>query len=111
MASVAAPVTTLPEIQEFEVPSGTHPHDVAPAPDGTVWFTAQATGQLGQLDRMREAGSKQVAFVIEEHLRLVDQPPERGGMHDAIPIALVFGAGRRGRFVPVMRHEVPGQGA
>ncbi|MCQ3931155.1 MAG: lyase [Chloroflexi bacterium] len=38
------------EITEFPVQSGSHPHDVAPAPDGTVWFTAQRTGALGRLD-------------------------------------------------------------
>jgi virginiamycin B lyase len=32
------------------VPAGSHPHDVAPAPDGTVWYTAQRTGELGRLD-------------------------------------------------------------
>jgi virginiamycin B lyase len=32
------------------VPVGSHPHDVAPAPDGTVWYTAQAVGELGRLD-------------------------------------------------------------
>jgi virginiamycin B lyase len=37
-------------MQEYDVPAGTHPHDVAPAPDGTVWYTAQATGELGRLD-------------------------------------------------------------
>jgi virginiamycin B lyase len=37
-------------IQEYDVPAGTHPHDVAPAPDGTVWYTAQITGALGKLD-------------------------------------------------------------
>ncbi|MBX3081635.1 MAG: lyase [Anaerolineae bacterium] len=37
-------------IQEYPVPAGSHPHDVAPAPDGTVWYTAQATGELGRLD-------------------------------------------------------------
>ena len=37
-------------IQEFPVPAGTHPHDVAPAPDGGVWYTAQNTGALGRLD-------------------------------------------------------------
>jgi virginiamycin B lyase len=37
-------------LQEYPVPPGTHPHDVAPAPDGTVWYTAQATGELGRLD-------------------------------------------------------------
>jgi virginiamycin B lyase len=37
-------------IQEYDVPPGSHPHDVAPAPDGTVWYTAQATGELGWLN-------------------------------------------------------------
>src|SRR5215208_8024449 len=37
-------------IQEFPVPAGSHAHDVAPAPDGTVWYTAQAAGELGRLD-------------------------------------------------------------
>ena len=37
-------------IQEYPVPAGSHPHDVAPAPDGTVWYTAQASGELGRLD-------------------------------------------------------------
>src|SRR5271165_7246541 len=35
---------------EFALPEGSGPHDVAPAPDGTVWFTAQAAGALGRLD-------------------------------------------------------------
>jgi virginiamycin B lyase len=37
-------------VREYPVPAGSHPHDVAPAPDGTVWYTAQATGKLGRLD-------------------------------------------------------------
>ncbi len=32
------------------MPPGSHPHDVAPAPDGTVWYTAQRAGALGRLD-------------------------------------------------------------
>lgn len=43
-------VTSKPLIQEFPVPSGSHPHDVAPAKNGSVWYTAQGSGQLGQLD-------------------------------------------------------------
>jgi len=39
-------------IQEYPVPAGSHPHDVAPAPDGTVWYTAQISGALGRLDRV-----------------------------------------------------------
>jgi virginiamycin B lyase len=46
-ASSAAPAL---RVQEYAVPAGTHPHDVAPAPDGTVWYTAQHTGKLGRLD-------------------------------------------------------------
>jgi len=38
------------ELVEYPVPSGSHPHDVAPAQDGTVWYTAQSTGELGRLD-------------------------------------------------------------
>ena len=37
-------------IQEYPVPAGSHPHDIAPAPDGTVWYTSQHTGELGLLD-------------------------------------------------------------
>jgi virginiamycin B lyase len=37
-------------IESFPVPDGAHPHDVAPAPDGTVWYTAQHQGALGRLD-------------------------------------------------------------
>jgi virginiamycin B lyase len=37
-------------MKEFPVPSGSGPHDVAPAADGGVWFTAQRSGQLGWLD-------------------------------------------------------------
>lgn len=58
-APFVAPTATLPPassapvaptIQEYDVPPGSHPHDVAPAPDGTVWYTAQAAGALGRLD-------------------------------------------------------------
>lgn len=37
-------------VRYYDVPKGAHPHDVAPAPDGTVWYTAQAQGALGRLD-------------------------------------------------------------
>ena len=46
----ARPVTRSAEIVEYPVPSGSRPHDVAPAPDGTVWYTAQRAGALGRLD-------------------------------------------------------------
>ena len=37
-------------MQAYAVPKGSHPHDVAPAADGGVWYTAQASGKLGWLD-------------------------------------------------------------
>jgi virginiamycin B lyase len=39
-----------PSFREYPVPPGAHPHDVAPAPDGRVWYTAQGSGALGVLD-------------------------------------------------------------
>jgi len=38
------------KLVEFPVGRGQGPHDVAPAPDGGVWYTAQRTGELGYLD-------------------------------------------------------------
>ena len=38
------------EAREFDVPAGTHPHDVAPAVDGGIWYTGQQNGVLGHLD-------------------------------------------------------------
>jgi virginiamycin B lyase len=35
---------------EFPVTAGSHPHDVAPATDGGVWYTGQGNGTLGHLD-------------------------------------------------------------
>lgn len=37
-------------LKEFPVPPGSHPHDVAPAADGGIWYTAQNVGALGYLD-------------------------------------------------------------
>jgi virginiamycin B lyase len=49
--AMAVPVATHGQtrVQEYVVPSGTRPHDVAPAPDGGVWYTGQGSGDLGHL--------------------------------------------------------------
>lgn len=50
-SSVAAShPSAKPVLQEFSVPTGSRPHDVAPAPDGTIWYTSQGSGELGTLD-------------------------------------------------------------
>jgi len=38
------------QVSYYDVTRGARPHDVAPAPDGTVWYTAQSQGALGILD-------------------------------------------------------------
>ena len=48
-AGAGARPTAYP-VREYPVPSGSHPHDVAPARNGGVWWTAQAVGKLGLLD-------------------------------------------------------------
>jgi virginiamycin B lyase len=59
MTRIAAAIVALavwsaasaePRVSYFPVSSGAHPHDVAAAPDGTVWYTAQSQGALGILD-------------------------------------------------------------
>lgn len=56
--TTSTPSTTQPQqlapqdlvVESFPVPPGSGPHDVAPALDGGVWYTAQHIGELGWLD-------------------------------------------------------------
>ena len=53
LASLAIFSATLgyaAEVRYYPVPKGSRPHDVAPATDGTVWYTSQPKGELGRLD-------------------------------------------------------------
>ncbi len=62
-AAASSPITLFPSpaasttatafpitLQEYDVTHGSHPHDVAPAADGGIWYTAQTAGELGYLD-------------------------------------------------------------
>lgn len=58
-SSTEPPETTAPSqvagelvftTETYRVPSGAHPHDVAVASDGGVWYTGQRNGTLGWLD-------------------------------------------------------------
>lgn len=42
--------TLAAQVQYYPLPPGSGPHDVAPAADGRVWYTAQRQGALGRLD-------------------------------------------------------------
>ena len=52
--TIARPLSAAQEstakVQEYSVPAGSHPHDVAPASDGSVWYVAQGSRELGRLD-------------------------------------------------------------
>jgi virginiamycin B lyase len=51
--STTVPATIPPAeltLESFPVPGGSGPHDVSPAADGGVWYTAQDIGELGWLD-------------------------------------------------------------
>jgi len=50
LLTLAAVAQAEPVLLEYEVPPGSHPHDVAPAVDGGIWYTAQRLGALGHLD-------------------------------------------------------------
>jgi len=47
---VAAGTTRAAEMAFYQLPAGSYPHDVAPAADGTVWFSGQAQGFAGRFD-------------------------------------------------------------
>ena len=53
LSTNSTPDVLAPEsltVEAFPVPAGSRPHDVAPALDGGVWYTAQGLGELGWLD-------------------------------------------------------------
>ena len=46
---LASSFSVAQEVTEYAIPSS-RPHDVAPAPDGGVWYTGQGSGELGRLN-------------------------------------------------------------
>jgi virginiamycin B lyase len=54
-ATLTVPALTVPaafaaQATFYQLPPGAYPHDVAPAADGTVWYSGQAKGILGRFD-------------------------------------------------------------
>jgi virginiamycin B lyase len=57
LAEASSSIANNFSIKEYQVPPASHPHDVASIitnqnNNTIVWFTAQATGQLGKLDKI-----------------------------------------------------------
>src|SRR5437870_12265398 len=50
VSTTAGPAHAKVAMRTFPVLAGAGAHDVYPAADGTVWFTAQSAGKLGRLD-------------------------------------------------------------
>ena len=70
----AAPPAWSAQVAYYQLPSGAYPHDVAPAPDGTVWFTGQSQGFLGRFDPRNGFPFMLKAF-IEVRRRIKDERP------------------------------------
>jgi hypothetical protein len=51
-----------------------------------------AAGDLRHFEAVRQAGTEQIALVIDEDLRLVFEAPESGRVYDAVPVALEVAA-------------------
>src|SRR3954468_20813326 len=49
LAVLAVPATAQ-QVQVYQLPPGSYPHDVAPAPDGKIWYAAQKHGAIGIFD-------------------------------------------------------------
>src|SRR5215203_4478443 len=49
LAALAVPATAQ-QVQVYQLPPGSYPHDVAPAPDGKIWYAAQKHGAIGIFD-------------------------------------------------------------
>jgi len=48
--TVAAGAAQAAQMTFYQLPPGSYPHDVAPAPDGTVWISGQQQGFAGRFD-------------------------------------------------------------
>lgn len=46
----AAHAAQAAQVTYYQLPAGAYPHDVAPAADGTVWYTGQRKGLVGRFD-------------------------------------------------------------
>ena len=60
----------------------------------------ERAGNLRNLESMREPRAIVIAFVINEHLRFVGQPPERSGVDDPVAVPTEGIAGRARRLSP-----------
>src|SRR5712691_8320683 len=90
---LSAAQESAPRIQEYPVPAGSHPHDLAPAPDGGVWYVAQRMGELGRLD----PATGQI-----KRIKLGEKSRPHGVMDDQDKVRLTdFGANALVRFDPV----------
>jgi hypothetical protein len=68
-------------------------------------------GDLGNLERVRESRTEPVALVIDQHLGLVLEAPERGAVDDPIAVALKLAAEARRRLGVTAPRELPSDAA
>ncbi|MGZ5803016.1 MAG: Vgb family protein [Xanthobacteraceae bacterium] len=49
-ALIALDCATAAQVSYYQLPPDAYPHDVAPGPDGVVWYSGQRKGVLGRFD-------------------------------------------------------------
>jgi hypothetical protein len=71
-------------------------------------YTGNRSPDLSDLHRVRQSRSVEVAFVVDEDLRLINQSTKSVGVHDAIAVALKFTSHfRRGLWIePTARARI-----
>ena len=52
--SFAVATAQSAEVSFYQLPSGSYPHDVAPAVDGAVWFTEANRARIGRIGQTDE---------------------------------------------------------
>ncbi len=50
VSALAVTAAHSAQLQFYQLPQGAYPHDVAPAPDGSVWISGQQQGFAGRFD-------------------------------------------------------------
>ena len=68
------------------------------SPDGT--------GDLGNFERVRQAGANVISAWTDEHLRLVHEPSEALGVDDSVPVVLE-GSAEHGGWLPMNANCIP----
>ena len=84
-ALTAATTAQAAETTFYQLPQGAFPHDVAPAADGSVWYTGQRKGFLGRFDPKTQKNEEIPLGAERRPARRRRRPRRRGLGHRRRP--------------------------